>query len=136
RRKAPASGSRWTWRAERFRVSAPSIGNTQSMASETRTASRKARPASRRSRTPARWVDRLQDKLPRRAQRVLDRARGQDILLFASGLAFYALISVVPLAIFVIWVTSLIVGDHRIHDIANQLKREATKKVEVGGLVA
>jgi len=86
-------------------------------------------------RTPTRWVDRRLDKLPQPAQRVAEKARGQDILLFASGLAFYALVSVVPLAIFVIWVTSLIVGDHRIHQVASELKRVAPKNLDVGGFV-
>src|SRR2546421_11513809 len=98
------------------------------MASGTRAAGRKARSATR-------WVDRVERKLPRPVRRIFERSRDQDILLFASGLAFYALVSVVPLAIFVIWVISLIVGDQRIHQLATELKRVAPKSLDVGGFV-
>jgi YihY family inner membrane protein len=88
----------------------------------------KARGATRR-------VDRLESKLPGPVRTVFEKSRDQDVLLFASGLAFYALVSVVPLAIFVIWVTSLIAGDQRIHAFAAELKRVAPKNVDVGGFV-
>jgi YihY family inner membrane protein len=66
---------------------------------------------------------------------VLEKSRGQDILLFASGLSFYALVSVVPLCIFVIWITSLIVGDAQIRSFAHELKHVAPKNLDVGGFV-
>jgi len=55
--------------------------------------------------------------------------------LFASGLSFYALVSIVPLAIFVVWVTSLILGDQRIHSFAGELKRVAPKNLDAGRFV-
>src|SRR5947199_4843701 len=82
-----------------------------------------------------RIVDRIEARLPKPARVVLERVRGQDTLLFASGLAFYALVSVVPLAIFVAWVASLIVGDRRLHQFATELKHIAPKNVDAGGFV-
>ena len=63
------------------------------------------------TRSSARVVDRVEERLPERVRVVVEKARGQDILLFASGLSFYALVSLVPLAIFVVWITSLVLGD-------------------------
>src|SRR5437588_1252677 len=83
----------------------------------------------------SRWVDRLEARLPKRVRVVFERARGQDVLLFASGLSFYALVSVVPLAIFVIWLSSLIFGDQRIHALAHELRRVAPKNLDAGGFV-
>ena len=83
----------------------------------------------------SRLVDRIEVRMPKPVRVVFERARGQDILLFASGLSFYALVSVVPLAIFVIWVSSLIFGDQRIHALARELGHVAPKNLDVGGFV-
>lgn len=87
------------------------------------------------ARAPKRWVDRLERRLPGPVRRVVERARGGDILLFASGLSFYALVSAVPLAIFVIWVTSLVAGDARVHSLVHELERAAPRNLDVGGFV-
>ena len=65
----------------------------------------------------------------------MEKSRDQDILLFASGLSFYALVSVVPLTIFVIWITSLVLGEQRIHSLASELKRAAPENLDAGGFV-
>src|SRR3954447_13472589 len=82
-----------------------------------------------------RAIDGVEARLPKRARRVMERARGQDILLFASGLAFYGLVSAVPLAIFVIWVTSLVAGDQRIQSFASELTRAAPQNLDAGRFV-
>ena len=82
-----------------------------------------------------RWVDRLEKRLPGPVRSVVERSRNQDILLFASGLSFYALVSVVPLAIFVIWIVSLILGDNRIHSMARELQKVAPKNLNAGEFV-
>ena len=43
--------------------------------------------------------------------------------------------SIVPLAIFVIWIASLIVGDQRIHSVAAELKKVAPENLDVSGFV-
>ena len=83
----------------------------------------------------SRVIDGLEARLPKRARRVVERSRGQDILLFASGLSFYGFVSVVPLAIFVVWVTSVVLGDQRIHSLAGELRRVAPKDLDAGRFV-
>jgi membrane protein len=53
---------------------------------------------------------------------LLQDAHEQDILLTASGLAFYAIISFAPLAITVLWIAGLILGDDRIRRFGSELK--------------
>ena len=52
-------------------------------------------------------------------------ARADDVFLFASALAFYGLISVAPLVVVALWVTSLLASDAQVHDIADGLARFA-----------
>ncbi|MGH2766305.1 MAG: YhjD/YihY/BrkB family envelope integrity protein, partial [Actinomycetota bacterium] len=59
------------------------------------------------------------------------RARRDDILLLAGGLAFYALVSVVPLVIVSLWVTGLLVPDDRIQSFADKLSAMAPKSIGV-----
>ncbi len=47
------------------------------------------------------------------------------MLLFASGLAFYALVSLVPLCIIVLWIVAAVLGDARVQRFAEELKRVA-----------
>jgi membrane protein len=46
---------------------------------------------------------------------------GNDVFLYSAGLAFYGLISAVPMTIVVLWVISLIAGDDRVHQLARTL---------------
>lgn len=73
---------------------------------------------------------------------VVERAREQDIMLVAGGLAFYALVSAAPMVVVVLWVVSLVLGEERIQRFAEALGEfapesmggeEAVKRVaEVG----
>ena len=80
-----------------------------------RAASRARSTARSKTREAQTWADRVQDWLPPPVRGVIERARADDIQLFAAGLGFYALVSVVPLSILILWVTSLVPGDARIH---------------------
>lgn len=64
-------------------------------------------------------------RLPDRLQKVLERVREDDIFLLGTGLAFYALVSLPPLVILVLWITSLVVGDDRVTQLAGQFRRFA-----------
>src|SRR5206468_2335263 len=75
------------------------------------------------------WVDRVVPKIPPPLRGIVERAQEDDILLFASGLAFYAVVSVVPLTILVMWVVSLVLGDPRLHQLADQIGRLGPKKL-------
>ena len=50
-------------------------------------------------------------------------ARAEDVFLYSAALAFYGLISVAPLVVVGLWVTSLVVGPTQIHDAAAELAR-------------
>ncbi|HEX6238328.1 MAG TPA: hypothetical protein VFZ68_14105, partial [Acidimicrobiales bacterium] len=59
----------------------------------------------------------------RRVRRALATARAEDVFLYSAALAFYGLISVAPLVVVALWVTSLVVGPRQIHDAAAELAR-------------
>ena len=47
--------------------------------------------------------------------------RGDDVFLLSAGLAFYGLVSVAPLVVVALWLTSLVVGPQEIRQAAAQL---------------
>ena len=61
----------------------------------------------------------------RRAHRSIIAARADDVFLYSAALAFYGLISVAPLVIVALWVTSLVVGPTQVHHVADELGRLA-----------
>ena len=63
----------------------------------------------------------LRRRLPGPARRAVEEASGQDIALHAAGLAFYALVSLIPLTIVNMWVASLVAGDERVQRLAQAL---------------
>ena len=67
----------------------------------------------------------LERRLPRVLRLLIDELEETDALLYASGLAFYALVSVVPLVIVVMWVVATVLGDERVHRFAQELARIA-----------
>jgi membrane protein len=85
--------------------------------------------ASRISSRTARGAARLAQRLPAAIRRLLNDLRGQDLFLFSAGLAFYALVSIAPLVILVMWVTSLVLGDERVHQLAADLGRAAPEGI-------
>jgi membrane protein len=60
---------------------------------------------------------------------MVERARGGDVFLLSAGLAFYALVSIAPLCIVVLWLTSLLLGDQRLHEVAREVGRIAPKNL-------
>jgi YihY family inner membrane protein len=61
----------------------------------------------------------------RRARRAVGAARADDVFLHAAALAFYGLISVAPLVVVALWVTTLVVGPSQVHQVADHLARLA-----------
>jgi membrane protein len=59
-------------------------------------------------------------------------ARSDDVFLYAAALAFYGLISVAPLVVVALWVTTLVVGDAQVHRVADHLARLAPRALGVG----
>jgi YihY family inner membrane protein len=72
------------------------------------------------------------DRLPAPLAKVVTQARDHDVLLFASSLAFHALVSVAPLTIVVLWLGSLIIGDSEIERMAAELSRAAPEGLGAG----
>jgi len=86
----------------------------------TRSSVRGARAARRAVRGPRAWVRAFRGTREREpairipsSVRQASIERGQDIRMFAAGAAFYGLVAVVPLAIFVLWIASLVAGADR-----------------------
>ena len=71
-----------------------------------------------------RIADALQERLPRPAQDVVRRLRDEDVFLLSAGLAFYALVSVVPFCTLVLWLVSLVTGKGRVQEVAEDLARQ------------
>jgi YihY family inner membrane protein len=67
----------------------------------------------------------LERRLPGVLRLLIDELEEKDVLLYASGLAFYALVSIVPLVIVVMWVVATFLGDERVHRFAQELARIA-----------
>lgn len=65
----------------------------------------------------------ITEHLPGPVRTIVDRMRREDIFLLSAGLAFYALVSVAPFAILVLWAIGLGAGDDGVQAIADQLGR-------------
>jgi YihY family inner membrane protein len=87
------------------------------------------------SRSRSSFVDRLQRRFPKYVRDVIRQAQGKDIFLFSAGLSFYALVSIVPLIIVVMWLGSLILGDDSIKQLADSLDDLAPNDLGIGHLL-
>ncbi|HMC37438.1 MAG TPA: hypothetical protein VKK30_06185, partial [Actinomycetota bacterium] len=67
---------------------------TSKRPSRGRTSGANRQPNQRR---PSTWGDRIERLIPPPIRGIVERARRDDIPLFAAALGFYALVSVVPL---------------------------------------
>jgi membrane protein len=77
-------------------------------------------------------TERVVDRLPRPVASIVRRLEHEDVFLLAAGLAFYALVSVAPFAIVVLWAVSLVAGDDRVRQVADQLARHLPPNLNVG----
>ncbi len=71
--------------------------------------------------TTTQLLDAVEERLPPPAAAVVRGLRGEDVFLLAAGLAFYAIVAVVPFTILVLWLVSLATDKARVHEIADQL---------------
>jgi membrane protein len=72
-------------------------------------------------------ADRVAGWIPRPVREAFRGITTDDTLILAAGLAFYALVSVVPLTIVVLWLTGLLVGDDEVHRVAETIARLAPR---------
>jgi membrane protein len=68
------------------------------------------------------WASAL-SRLIRQARRAVAAARADDVFLYSAALAFYGLISVAPLVVVALWITSLVVGPAQVDQAAAELAR-------------
>ncbi len=71
------------------------------------------------------------ERLPQPVDDLVSRLKGEDLFMLAAGLAFYALVSVAPFAILVLWVLSLVTGDTRVQEVGDRLARLAPHRLNV-----
>jgi membrane protein len=110
------------------------------MAVKTKTGTRSPQAKAKRTATRAKaeaksWADHIQRWLPPPIRGIVARAREDDILLLSAGLAFYAVISIVPLTLLVVSVVALILGDQRIQQLAEAAGRMAPRDLAVDELI-
>ncbi len=74
---------------------------------------------------------RARNALPPPVRDALDDLEGRDVLFLAAGLAFYALVSVAPLVLLALWLTSIMVGEEDVHRTGEQLARLVPPKLGV-----
>lgn len=79
----------------------------------------------------SRRIDRVEDRLPRPVVDVVERLREGDVLLFAGGLAFYSLVSTVPILLLVAWVTGSLLGPDRLEQLAGRISDLAPGGVDI-----
>ena len=72
-----------------------------------------------------RLADRIRRRLPSWLEPAVREGIAFEIFPFASGLAFYALVSLVPLLILTVWLASLVMPDREIRELAGQVSRLA-----------
>ena len=68
-------------------------------------------------------IERIEARFPRPIRVVVERAHTNDVFTYAAALAFYAIISVVPLTILVLWIVSVVLGDERVRHLAAEMGR-------------
>jgi membrane protein len=76
-------------------------------------------------------IERVRRSTPELVNKVVEGLQGKDMLLVSSGLAFYALVSVAPFAVLVLWLASLAVGDDQVRQVAQQLASHAPAKLGI-----
>ena len=94
-----------------------------------------SRARTRAKREATSWKDRVQDHLPHPVRRIVEEARTNDVFLLATSLAFYALISIAPLSVVVLWVVGLIVGERRLLAFAAEAGRASPKNLGLDRIV-
>jgi membrane protein len=80
-------------------------------------------------------VDRARRRLPGWFQQAVQPGTAFEIFPFASGLAFYALVSLTPLLILMVWVASLVMPDPELRELSRQVARLTPPELGAGRAV-
>ena len=81
---------------------------------------------------PDEAAEKVVEKLPRPAASVFRHLRHEDVFMLAAGLAFYALVSVVPFTMLVLWAVSVVAGEHQVHKVAELFARMLPPNLNAG----
>lgn len=98
-------------------------------------AARLAQHPTRAGRWISERINRIEDRLPDEVVDVMERMRDRDALLYAGGLAFYSLVSVIPGLLLVAWVIGSVLGEDRVEDLAARIEELAPGEVEISDFV-
>ena len=77
------------------------------------------------------FYSRLVQRLPEAPRRILEPLGQEDVMLLSAGLGFYALVSIAPLVILVLWLTSLFLGDAEINTLSERVARVAPRSLGI-----
>ncbi|MGY6500395.1 MAG: YihY/virulence factor BrkB family protein [Acidimicrobiales bacterium] len=66
-------------------------------------------------------LDSVVERLPGPVGALIEEARESEILLYAGGLAFYALISIAPFVVIGFWIAGAIVGEEGLSELGDNL---------------
>lgn len=80
-------------------------------------------------------LQRIEAWLPEPIRNVVERARTNDVFTYAAALGFYAIVSVLPLTILVLWLMSVVLGDDRVRQLAGEVGRVAPKNLGADRIV-
>jgi membrane protein len=80
-------------------------------------------------------IERIEATLPRPIRAVVERAHTNDVFTYAAALAFYAIVSIVPLTILVLWIVSVVLGDDRVRQLALEVGRLSPKNLGTDRIV-
>jgi membrane protein len=80
-------------------------------------------------------VDRIRRRMPTWLQQAARSGTAFEIFPFASGLAFYALVSLIPLTILTVWLASLVMPEAEIRELSRQVARVTPSDVGAGRAV-
>lgn len=80
------------------------------------------------------WGDWFEARLPSPLHGIVARMRRDQVLINSSSLAFYALVSAAPLAVLIMWVASLAIGEQRVQQAGHELQALAPANLDIGSL--
>ncbi|HEX6332492.1 MAG TPA: YihY/virulence factor BrkB family protein [Actinomycetota bacterium] len=77
------------------------------------------------------FMGRIEKVLPSWIGEEIHDLRGRDLFLHAAALAFYALISIAPLVVVVMWIVGIVLGDERVQELGREAKRLAPSNLGI-----
>lgn len=80
-------------------------------------------------------ADGFKGRLPPTLGALVDSVRHHDVLLFAGGLAFYGLVSIVPFLAISFWVAGGIVGEDGLRELGENVRESAPGSADISGFI-